>query len=1105
MTLSIFLVFANDAAAQTAKEILGASGIQGGLVVHVGCGDGTLTTALRAGDSYLVQGLDADPANVEKARRLIRKKGLSGKVFADQLVQDGLPYADNLVSLVVAEDLGKIAMDEVLRVLRPHGVAYVKSGQEWKKTIKPRPDGLDDWTHNLHDASNNAVSHDTVVGPPRRLQWKAAPIWSRHHHTLASISSVVSTRERLFYILDEGPADDMRVPGKWSIVARDAFSGVFLWNRPLPHWAYHGKGFRSGPVQLPRTIVAVDDTVYVPLGMSEPVSALDAATGKTVRTYEDSKGAEELILHEGILLVLTGSPEAEQAAVDPAWKSRAKYPNQKSIVAIEADTGKMLWKWSRPGQNPGPVTLSAEGKRVFFQLGGGAACLDLQTGEELWDTSAADKTDAPSKTQKPPKVAPGGKAKKPKKKPPKTARGVGWSVDTLVVQDGVVLLSSARKLTAYSADKGKVLWTCPSSPGLCRSPTDLFVLQGKDSKLVYLGPEFTQGRDLNTGEVVKTNTIRAELKSAGHHDRCYRQKATDRYIMTAKRGIELMDMVGDNHSRNNWVRGTCQYGIMPCNGLVYAPSHACGCYMESKLFGFYALAPEKSPTRRTEFEMKDDQRLVKGPAYADRIADAKSPKAASWATYRGDAARSGTTEDTVPDTLEKRWSVEIGGPDPPVGIVPGYTAAGKLTQPVVAGGKVIVSSVEANRVYALDATTGKTAWTYMPGGRVDSSPTIHRGAVLFGSADGWVYCLRLSDGALVWKFFAAVADRKTVALDQVESVWPIHGSVLVHDGVAYFAAGRSSWLDGGITLYALEPATGKILHRSKYRPDHPRYQEGKDADANKYATKFAQNATDYKTFKASDRSDGFSMAEGASTDVLVGDGESVFMRHLRFDKGLARQQKMLPHLFSTSRLIDGAENHRSHWVFGTGDFSRMSVAYSWITYRANYGWHLMVPHGILLAFNENTVWGVRRHHLSKWKSPDGGRYVLFAENRPQPTEGEKHHRDFRQIKDEKFPRFTWTAKMPLRPRSMIKVGGRLVVAGVTDQFDEEKPYAVYEGKKGGILCVLSAGDGKEVFQRQLASPPVWDGVAAANGRIYMSSIDGSVSCFGKSTIKERNR
>jgi len=42
---------------QLAKEVLAASGVQGGLVVHLGCGDGKLTAALGAAGAYLVQGL----------------------------------------------------------------------------------------------------------------------------------------------------------------------------------------------------------------------------------------------------------------------------------------------------------------------------------------------------------------------------------------------------------------------------------------------------------------------------------------------------------------------------------------------------------------------------------------------------------------------------------------------------------------------------------------------------------------------------------------------------------------------------------------------------------------------------------------------------------------------------------------------------------------------------------------------------------------------------------------------------------------------------------------------------------------------------------------
>ncbi len=55
-------------AQQQAKDIIKETGIQGGLIVHVGCGDGKLTAALVVNKSYLVHGLDPDVKNVTKAR-----------------------------------------------------------------------------------------------------------------------------------------------------------------------------------------------------------------------------------------------------------------------------------------------------------------------------------------------------------------------------------------------------------------------------------------------------------------------------------------------------------------------------------------------------------------------------------------------------------------------------------------------------------------------------------------------------------------------------------------------------------------------------------------------------------------------------------------------------------------------------------------------------------------------------------------------------------------------------------------------------------------------------------------------------------------------------
>ena len=97
------------------------------------------------------------------------------------------------------------------------------------------------------------------------------------------------------------------------------------------------------------------------------------------------------------------------------------------------------------------------------------------------------------------------------------------------------------------------------------------------------------------------------------------------YESTGLRGrssIRQVDLETGEVLWHSWARGVCKYGVMPCNGLLYTPPHACACYVAAKLTGFSALANKRSATQRTTQSTKDkgrmkneEVRLVKGPAY----------------------------------------------------------------------------------------------------------------------------------------------------------------------------------------------------------------------------------------------------------------------------------------------------------------------------------------------------------------------------------------------------------------------------------------------------------------------------------------------------------
>ncbi len=212
--------------AQEAWNIIEQTGVQGGLVVHVGCGDGKLTAALRLNDRYLVHGLDNDAKNVAKARYYIQSLGQYGEITVDRMNDGCLPYVDNSVNLLVGDDLGKVPMVEVMRVLVPKGVAYIREGNEWTKKIKPRPEEMDEWTHFLYDSTNNAVSSDTLVDLPNHIQWIGEPKTARSHDHLCSISAVVSTGGRIFYIADEGPTESLALSPRWTLTRRDTTTNL---------------------------------------------------------------------------------------------------------------------------------------------------------------------------------------------------------------------------------------------------------------------------------------------------------------------------------------------------------------------------------------------------------------------------------------------------------------------------------------------------------------------------------------------------------------------------------------------------------------------------------------------------------------------------------------------------------------------------------------------------------------------------------------------------------------------------------------------------------------------------------------------------------------
>jgi len=744
-------------------------------------------------------------------------------------------------------------------------------------------------------------------------------------------------------------------------------------------------------------------------------------------------------------------------------KQNKAYPiyGTQRIVAIRTGDGSCVRLWNRQFKNPGeilPTTMAVDGGRVCLQTVSHVICLDATEGEELWRNER-----------------------------PLAGSRFSWSTPTLVMQDGVVLIldraaganvdksppdkrsewivsSGGRddrqngELVTYSLDDGKELWRAPYSENY-NTPGDIFVIDG----VVWVGnlrgggdPGFTEGRDLKTGKI--TTTIPPQ--EAGGHHRCYRNKATVRWLMVGRGGIQFIDPESGAVQGNSRVRGACQYGTMPANGLIYAPQHSCACQPEEMLIGLNALAPQSSagegppPLERgpAYLRVTSNQSSVLGGGTESPKTDHRSLVTADWPTYRSDVRRSGYQDLAAPGEAKVAWTTKLSPP---------------ITAPVSADGLVLVAETNRHALHALSAADGDPVWTFSADGRIDSPPTLSAGQCLFGTRSGFVYCLRASDGTLIWRFRAAPRDRRIFAFEQLESAWPVHGSVLVDDKLtggaptAYFAAGRSARIDGGIRLHALDVRTGELLHKADVR-----VPGGPGANI---------------------------IRQSVLPDILSIENDTVWMRGLGVNKNLAPVPDE-PHLFAPRGFLDDTWWHRTYWIYGT----KIGGSYSHWPDAGN-----AVPDGRLLVFDGGKhIYGYGRlryrlgdGHVGRGAASD---YRLFAEvitPTPQIHEDQEDAEREKRRTGEPVGRrqIEWVSQLPFVARSIVLTTDALLVAG-----GESLPNTA-SGDTPGTLWIASREDGAKQEACPLPAPPILDGMALTDYGIFVSTIDGAITCLRTTT------
>jgi len=177
-----------------------------------------------------------------------------------------------------------------------------------------------------------------------------------------------------------------------------------------------------------------------------------------------------------------------------------------------------------------------------------------------------------------------------------------------------------------------------------------------------------------------------------------------------------------------------------------------------------------------------------------------------WPMWRYDELRSGDWEGTLADTLYPQWTrvlppLEPAYHHPRLQFDAGY-------EPILVNNTLIFGSSVNHRVTALNAASGREVWRFYTEGPIRFAPVAFEDKVFVASDDGYIYCLKVNDGELIWKLQAVPSNRKLIGNRQLISVWPVRGGPVVADQTLYFAAGV--WSFEGVFIYAVDANSGQI-------------------------------------------------------------------------------------------------------------------------------------------------------------------------------------------------------------------------------------------------------------------------------------------------------
>jgi outer membrane protein assembly factor BamB len=605
--------------AAAAQTILSTSGIDKGFCLVLGNENGRLAWELAKRSDLEIYAVEADAGKVARAREALSKAGYYGsRITIHHGSLADVPYPNYFANLVVSDTLVKtgelpdgLKAESIAHCVKPLGGVIAlgpaaNTGEaltDWLKasglegeeaTVSTKNDlailtraalpGAGSWSHQYGEPGNTAASYDYRIKGGLGVLWYGDPGENKMVNRHDGAVSPLAVNGRLI------------VQGEDSIMAYDAYNGLFLWERANP------KSIRTGVFNNvnPGNLVASEDSLFF---MEEDICyEIDAATGKEKAAFKlpeefRKKGGHQwgyVAYQNGILF------GAASVRTEAKSKRRGRKTDDETdgIFAIDVKTGKHLWAYrgsktiehqtiaigddavyfidsSITGEQR--QTILRQDKSAFQNLSEEekkqaeaklkkqdlrlAIALNSRSGEKLWE-KAVDVTDC-------------------------SEIGIGGGKLTLLFRNNVLLLCGAnanghywqqfmagefakRRLVALSGSDGKKLWAKDGNYRGRPIIVDDQIIAEPWSYDLYSGKQKMRKHPI-TGEDVPWSIMRD-----GHH--CGMMAATPNMLTFRSRYTSFYDLkedIGAKHFSGH--RTGCWINAIPGNGLVSVPEGSAGC------------------------------------------------------------------------------------------------------------------------------------------------------------------------------------------------------------------------------------------------------------------------------------------------------------------------------------------------------------------------------------------------------------------------------------------------------------------------------------------------------------------------------------------------